>query len=203
MIKIMTHRDKKILKHLRRFLKINIPGETPSRKRPVPVRATIPIQHLAGKRRFIMGRNFGKWMGMMVMAAMLCLIGLHGVDDGHAAGSNPRFKDNGNNTVTDTHTDRMWMKNAKYFGFHSWYGADASCNSFSISGIGNWRLPSRSELEVLFNAISGGHPFINIVSGGRYWSSTTHSGNPNSAATVGNGTHYLDKNAGWLVWCVR
>lgn len=151
-----------------------------------------------------MGRTFGKWMGMAIVAALLCLVGLHEVDEVQAAGpSNPRFQDNGNNTVTDKHTGRMWMKNAKYFGFHSWYGADASCNSFSISGIGGWRLPSVSELETLYSAMQGGHPFINVVDGGRYWSSTAHWGDPNSAATVGNGTHYLPKNAGWLVWCVR
>ena len=79
-----------------------------------------------------------------------------------------RFWDNGNGTVTDSQTRRMWTKDANIFGFLTWVDANARCSSFGISGVGNWRLPDRDELVVLFNAIQQEHPFINYTYGS-YW----------------------------------
>ncbi|WP_459936950.1 hypothetical protein [Desulfonatronum parangueonense] len=37
----------------------------------------------------------------------------------------------------------MWTKDANPFGKLNWHDAMARCSSFSISGIGGWRLPSK------------------------------------------------------------
>ena len=118
-----------------------------------------------------MERTFGKILGILVMVAMLCLTGL--VMSGEAQAQ--RFVDNGDGTVTDTVTGLMWTKNADPFGELNWHDAMSRCSSFSISGIGGWRLPSRDELVTLSDAIQGGHPFTG-VRWSYYWSSTTYAG---------------------------
>jgi hypothetical protein len=50
------------------------------------------------------GRNFGKWIGIAVMAVMFCMAGLVMKGDAQA----DRFVNNGNGTVTDTQTGLMW-----------------------------------------------------------------------------------------------
>ena len=80
--------------------------------------------------------------------------------------------DNGNGTVTDTATNLMWTKNANPFGLLNWDDAMARCSSFSISGIGGWRLPTDNELVALYYAIQGGHPFTGVQRSW-YWSSST------------------------------
>ncbi|WP_052507486.1 DUF1566 domain-containing protein [Desulfonatronovibrio magnus] len=84
-----------------------------------------------------------------------------------------RFVDNGDGTVTDTVTNLMWTKDANPFGKLNWHDAMSRCSSFSISGIGGWRLPSMDELLSLSSAMQGGHPFTGIQSS-FYWSSTTN-----------------------------
>lgn len=117
-----------------------------------------------------MGRNFSKWIEIVVMAAMLCVTGL--VMSGEAQAQ--RFVDNGNGTVTDTQTNLMWTKSGLQFDSGmSWDGAMSRCQSFSIAGISGWRLPSKDELLGLSG--SGG-PFT-AVSHLRYWSSTSYEHN--------------------------
>jgi hypothetical protein len=79
-----------------------------------------------------MGRTFGKRLGMVVVAVMLCLTGL--VMSGEAQAQ--RFVDNGNGTVTDTATGLMWMKDAYQLGQSLWHDAMDECSSLSINGIG-------------------------------------------------------------------
>ncbi|MBV6342393.1 DUF1566 domain-containing protein, partial [Candidatus Magnetobacterium casense] len=105
------------------------------------------------------------------------------------AWSNPRFTDNGNQTVTDTLTGLVWVKDASTptldactGGGKTWQGAldyVACLNSAKYQGSNHWRLPNRKELRSLFDygmsnpALSSGHPFINAQAA-NYWSSTTN-----------------------------
>jgi hypothetical protein len=107
--------------------------------------------------------------GTAALAFMLCLTGMVMSDEAQAQ----RFVDNGNGTVTDTQTGLMWAKDANPFGRLNWHEAMARCSSFSISGIGGWRLPSKDELLALYHAIQGGHPFTGVQSS-CYWSSSTY-----------------------------
>ena len=113
------------------------------------------------------------------LAFMLCLTGL--VLSGEAQAQ--RFVDNRNGTVTDTQTGLMWTKNANPIGILSWVDAMSRCSSFSISGIGGWRLPSRNELVDMYHAIQGEHPFTGVQSS-NYWSSTTFPGCADHAWSV-------------------
>ncbi|KJU84205.1 membrane protein containing DUF1566 [Candidatus Magnetobacterium bavaricum] len=99
-----------------------------------------------------------------------------------------RFKDNDNNTVTDTLTQLLWVKDAGTptvgsckGSTNTWQGAldYVKClNSASYLGYTNWRLPNKNELYSLVDhamsspALASGHPFKNVQSG-TYWSSTT------------------------------
>ena len=110
-----------------------------------------------------------KICGTAALAFLLCLTGL--VMSGEARAQ--RFTDNGNGTVTDTVTGLMWTKDANLFGRLTWHGVLSRCSSFSISGIGGWRLPNKDELVVLYHAIQGGHPFTGVQSS-FYWTGPVH-----------------------------
>jgi hypothetical protein len=100
---------------------------------------------------------------------------------------NPRFKDNGNGTVTDNLTGLIWLKDANRFGKRSWTDALNDCNALADNGVGltdgssagDWRLPNVKELSSLIDfgnrrsALPNGHPFTNVQRD-YYWSSTTH-----------------------------
>jgi hypothetical protein len=121
-------------------------------------------------------------------------------DDGDlemgVAWPNPRFKDNGNGTVTDNLTGLIWLKNANCFGPKTWEDALSDANSLASgscglsdgSSAGDWRLPNVRELYSLVhfgfydpavpNTVgtekwSEGDPFTGVQSGD-FWSSTTH-----------------------------
>ena len=136
------------------------------------------------------------------LAFMLCLTGLM---SGEARAQ--RFVDNGNGTVTDTVTNLMWTKDANPFGRElKWDDAMSGCGSFSISGIGGWRLPSRDELVSLSHAMRGEHPFTGFQPSD-YWSSTSAAGDKDYALFVnmGNGlVGYAFYEIGtYQVWPVR
>ena len=121
-----------------------------------------------------------KILAFAAMAVMLCLTGL--VMSGEAQAQ--RFVDNGDGTVTDTQTGLMWTKDANPFGRLNWKDAMSRCSSFSISGIDGWLLPSKDELEAIYHAIQGGHPFTGVQAS-RYWSSTTDWSNTTDAVSTG------------------
>ena len=102
----------------------------------------------------------------------------------------PRFKDNGDGTVTDNLTGLMWLKNANCFGSMDWQQAldkvadfNANPGSYSCGGYAatynDWRLPNRKELHSLtafsrFDpALPEEHPFSDVQVNYEYWSSTT------------------------------
>ncbi len=106
----------------------------------------------------------------------------------------PRFKDNGDGTVTDNLTGLMWLKDANCFGdiYHNnvtWQGALGAANGFNADSAGyncqeyaadysDWRVPNRIELFSLIDrsvfspALPLGNPFVNVHPHD-YWSSTT------------------------------
>lgn len=100
---------------------------------------------------------------------------------------NPRFTDNGNETVTDNLTGLIWLKSGNCFGKRTWAQALADCNNLAHgscgltdgSSAGDWRLPNIKELQSLIDygrwnpALPAGHPFMVKVDD-YYWSSTTY-----------------------------
>lgn len=106
----------------------------------------------------------------------------------------PRFTDNGDGTITDTLTGLIWLKDMNCFGTMHWgdgLAAIANLNSnpdnYSCDGYtGNytdWRFPNVNEFESLINAETYRttywlyeQGFVNPLSYGHYWSSTTYAG---------------------------
>ena len=90
----------------------------------------------------------------------------------------PRFKDNGNGTVTDNLTKLIWLKNANAFGLQTWGQAlvDANTLSSGSSGLtdhskaGDWRLPNVKELQSLID-LAYSKPALSSASGTSQWTS--------------------------------
>jgi len=151
-------------------------------------------------------------------------------DDGDyekgVAWPNPRFTDNGDQTVTDNLTGLMWTKDANLFGTQAnWLGAIWLCETLELGANGcntytDWRLPNSNELASLVDkeyynpAVpntagtgqwSEGDPFTGVQSYG-YWSSTTLAANTSYAwiVYVNNGFVFdNDKSSSYYVWPVR
>ncbi|MBF0537156.1 MAG: DUF1566 domain-containing protein [Nitrospirae bacterium] len=133
---------------------------------------------------------------------------------------NPRFTDNGNQTVTDNLTGLIWTKDANLPGtYKAWQQAldyVASMNTGAgMYGYTNWRLPNREELFSLIDrgrvspSLPSGHPFSNIQSScWWYWSSSTYANDTSNAwvTLMDDGKVYADgksKNTYYCVWPVR
>jgi hypothetical protein len=142
---------------------------------------------------------------------------------------NPRFTDNLDGTIADNLTNLIWLRSANCFGLRTWEQALHDCNTFFADGTcgltdgsqaGDWRLPSRFELESLLDMAyyapalsntagtgqwSQGDPFINVQSD-FYWSSTSSVGFFNGAWYLGLWYGYVasgDKASSSYVWPVR
>jgi hypothetical protein len=141
----------------------------------------------------------------------------------------PRFKLT-NGAVTDSQTGLVWLQNAnctdtvggvtKVGGYLTWADArkwsdnlsSGRCGLSDGSAVGQWRLPTRLELESLVDAskinpaLPAGHPFINVQSN-YYWSSSTYESDSSSAWIVGIGNgviYYVGGKKGFnFVWPVR
>lgn len=130
----------------------------------------------------------------------------------------PRFTDNLDGTVTDNLTSLIWTKDANLYGSVNWSPALSACNSCSVGNYTDWRLPNIKELQSLIDyteykpALTNGHPFINVLNGYHYWTSTT----PNTEAQADHGNDIVftseftfgkmgvgAKGHFWYVWCVR
>ena len=103
----------------------------------------------------------------------------------------PRFKDNGDGTITDLSTGLMWVRDGSCLGWLSWQAAmtaaqdlnsmakvEEHCGNLNIS-YDDWRLPTIQELESLINSESKEpYGFLNFygfraIQPDSYWSSTT------------------------------
>ncbi len=126
-----------------------------------------------------------------------------------AAWPDPRFTDNGDETVTDNLTSLMWTKNAN-MAINSWEEAKSYCEDLSYAGHDDWHLPDRNELSSLIDrskhnpALPGGHPFSDVQNG--YWSSTAYSGGTSFAWFVSLNVGVVNggvKTDTVVVWPVR
>jgi len=149
---------------------------------------------------------------------------------------NPRFVDNADGTVTDMLTGLVWLKDASCAdlagtstsGTADWATAltaaqalsSGTCGLSDSSVAGDWRLPSRFELESLLDleyydpALSNatgtaqwteGDVFAGVQSS-FYWSSTSYAGGPSRAWAVGLYYGFVydgDKTSAYYVWPVR
>jgi hypothetical protein len=126
----------------------------------------------------------------------------------------PRFTDNSNGTVTDNLTGLMWAENANLpSGKKTWNDAIDYCNSLSLGGHTDWRLPNVRELHSLIDfsqynpALPSGHPFENVKTDDYYWASTTYAGNTTYPWYVYLLTGYVssgeNKTSPYYVWPVR
>ena len=132
---------------------------------------------------------------------------------------NPRFKDNGNGTVTDNLTGLIWTQNADCPGLKTWANAVTFCNTLSsgICGLtdgsspGDWRLPHVKELHSLIDfgaynpALPSGRLFTNVHYSA-YWSSTTYADDTSFAWRVSFGSGYVgygNKSNSYYVLAVR
>jgi quinol monooxygenase YgiN len=131
----------------------------------------------------------------------------------------PRFRDEGNGTVTDRLTGLIWLKNANAFGEVPWDQALANANNLASgsqgltdgSRAGDWRLPNIRELRSLIDysrvnpILPAGHPFTDVQSA-IYWTSTTLASAPLLAwmTTLGIGPSVFDiKPTPCRMWPVR
>jgi len=139
----------------------------------------------------------------------------------------PRFIAS-NGKVTDNLTGLVWLQNAncteavggvaKSSGYLNWNDSLTWCNNLASgkcgltdgSTTGEWRLPTRKELQSLIDlsrqtpALPAGHPFSNVQAD-YYWSSTAYIGNTASAwlVNIGNGiVYYSDMTNDIYVWPV-
>jgi hypothetical protein len=141
---------------------------------------------------------------------------------------NPRFTDNRNGTITDNLTGLIWLKNANCAGELKWADAlhvsnvleHGTCGLTDGSSPGDWRLPTRFELESLLSMAyydpaipntagtgkwTAGDPFVNVPSYW-YWTSTTNAFNSENAwfVNTAEGRIYYDSKQYFLfVWPVR
>ena len=130
-----------------------------------------------------------------------------------------RWCDNGNGTVTDMTTGLVWLQDAGCKGPMDWWNSikDAIenlrvgiCGLTDDSEWGDWRLPTRDELDTFANGsevVREDTPRgFKGVEGNYYWSSTTDAGNPNGAwylrSDDGN-VRYWGKDLPCYVWPVR
>jgi hypothetical protein len=132
--------------------------------------------------------------------------------------SGTRYVDNGDGTVTDSATGLMWTKNA-YHGPMNWYDAMTYCDSVTVGGYSNWRLPSvaqdggAAELDTLFRANGDpngewegheGTPFTNVQEYPPYWTDKSYDENRAWTVDMYDGRVYESwKASSNPVWPVR
>jgi len=144
--------------------------------------------------------------------------GQDGAIQAGAAWPEPRFTDNGDNTVTDNLTGLMWTQDA-YLpgGIKTWqealdYVTGMNAGTYPNFGYTDWRLPNRKELHSLTDfshynpPLPSGHPFINVQADD-YWSSTSYAYYPKGGWVVNlwDGYVYADAKSGssFCMWPVR
>lgn len=146
---------------------------------------------------------------------------LHGQDANYSRNS-LSYVDNGNGTITDSHTGLMWEKEND-IAVYNWYEASGTadpennlegttdvCGALTLAGHTDWRLPGIQELSTILH-LGAANPSIDTVnfpstSPEYYWTTTTVADYENYAWRINfyNGfiNHDIKTNAR-LVRCVR
>ncbi|NDY57732.1 DUF1566 domain-containing protein [Desulfovibrio sulfodismutans] len=97
----------------------------------------------------------------------------------------PTYSDNGDGTVTDLTTGRVWEKAGSQTAMN-WQAALAWCQDQTTGGETDWRLPNKRELESLVDdelQSPSINPAFTVTgsTGWFYWTSTSNSGAPTDA----------------------
>ena len=110
--------------------------------------------------------------------------------------------------VKDTVSKLEWQDNA-IGSPTTWQGAIDRCESLTLDGHSDWRLPNINELKSIIDR-SKSNPAIvqgfKNTSSGYYWSSTTNEGYKSFAWIVifdGGIVYYNGKDSNYYVRCVR
>lgn len=133
----------------------------------------------------------------------------------------PRFRDNGDGTITDSLTGLMWLTDGSCLDQGTWEEALAAVvrlNEGTVradcrgprSVYRDWALPNRHELRSLIDhqrdlpALPADHPFTGVQT--RYWTSTTVVPMPSRAFALNLASGALspeEKNRSAAIWAVR
>ena len=109
---------------------------------------------------------------------------------------------NGDVTMSDKDTGRVWLYSASWCGKKNLADAAACCGNLSYAGYSDWRLPNKDELSAQF----GQKTFFAGVQDGYYWSGTSGVYNTGDAWYVDMGDGSVgscDKSNRNYVWPVR
>ncbi len=133
------------------------------------------------------------------------------------------YTDNGDQTVTDNNTGLMWMQciygtsgtgcaTGSSAGSSSWVTVLPVCQSATISGYSDWRLPNKNELESLIDHTSTAAPTVNatyFLNGlsTPHWTSTTFAADSTFAWVIDLSTGAVVKQSKTAIYangrCVR
>jgi hypothetical protein len=110
---------------------------------------------------------------------------------------------NGDITLGDPDTGRMWLYDANPCGRQNWYGATNYCDSLTYAGHSDWRLPNLNALQIQ----NGQRDFFSNVQEGImvwYWSSTAYDANRMWCVIMGVDSLGIDdKSRSYYVWPMR
>lgn len=98
----------------------------------------------------------------------------------------PRFSDNGDNTITDNATGLMWAKSQSVNG---WGAALQDCDNSTLAGHDDWRMPNVREMRSLFSNFGRYSPVLetgifSLSSTTYFWTSTRYEYAPSGNAYV-------------------
>jgi len=118
--------------------------------------------------------------------------------DGAFSINPPNYTDNGDGTVTDSHTGLVWQQGEP--GALGWGAATSYCAGLDLGSASDWRLPSVKELMGTVDYGVSFPPalvasFFPGAQASRYWSSTTYFSNADVA-------YYVDFNIGYSYYSV-
>ncbi len=108
--------------------------------------------------------------------------------DAQFSGNAFSFTDNGNGTVTDNVTGLLWQQTPDS-GYYSWNDAQTYCETLSLGGSDDWRMPSLKELFSISN-FSAGWPYLDLT----YFQLTTTESVSKDEQYWGN-SHYVGKTS--------
>jgi hypothetical protein len=115
-----------------------------------------------------------------------------------------RFVESDGETVTDTCTGLVWQKNAPPESY-SWQDALQYCESLTLGGHGEWRLPNVRELQSIAD-YGRVRPSTDPIFQGatvNFWSSSTNAGNSDQAWSVNFSVGSVIPDSKSFSWYVR
>ena len=114
-----------------------------------------------------------------------------------------------NGVVTDNTTNLQWQDDVASVS-KTWSQAITYCETLSLDGRSDWRLPNKNELLSIVDYTKSNpaidSTFVNIITSNSYWSSTTYSSHTNYAWSIDfyyGDTYGTYKGTSKYVRCVR